>query len=126
MAKLLSGDNPQIAKGYGEGPVQAWLAAVPGWKQDTCRRLDAMISELVPGVEKAVKWNTPFYGRARDCWFLGFHCTKGYVKVAFFEGAALEPQPPEPSAQAGVRYWHLREGEVPGDQFAAWVRQAAA
>lgn len=126
--KLLLGDNPQIAKGEGDAPVQAFLDAVPpGWKQDTCRRLDALIGEAVPGVRKQVKWNTPFYGAPdREGWFLGFHCLTRYVKVAFLHGAALDPEPPVTSKQAKPRYLHLHEGEAPDAQFLAWVRQASA
>jgi hypothetical protein len=125
--KLLSGDNPQIARGEGEAPVQAFLAAVPaGWKQDTCRRLDALIAEAVPGVRKQVKWNTPFYGApVSEGWFLGFHCLTKYVKVAFLNGAALGPMPPVSSKQDKPRYLHLHEGEEPGEQFIEWVRQAS-
>jgi hypothetical protein len=126
MVKLLSGGNPQIAKGYGDAPVRAWLAAVPGWKQYVCRRIDAVVSAEVTGVCKAVKWNSPFYGLERDCWFLSLHCYAAYVKVAFFRGAALSPPPPEGSKQPEVRYLHVREGDVPGEPFADWVRQAAA
>ena len=123
---LLSGDNPQIAKGYGDAPVQAYIAAVPGWKRAVSRRIDAVVSAEVPGVAKAVKWNSPFYGTEPDCWFLSLHCYAKYVKVAFFRGAALDPPPPEASKQPDVRYVHVREGDVPGEQFAEWVRQAAA
>ncbi len=123
---LLSGDNPQIPKGDGNGPVQAYLAAIPGWKQEVARRLDALITRAVPGVRKAVKWNSPFYGAGEEGWFLSFHCYAKYVKVAFFRGAALRPMPPGASKQAEVRYLDLREGEPPGTrQLAAWIRQAS-
>ena len=122
---LLSGGNPQIAKGYGEAPVRAYLAAVPGWKQAACRRIDEIVSQEVPGVVKAVKWNSPFYGLERENWFLSLHCYAGYVKVAFFRGAALSPPPPEPSKQPEVRYLHVRESDDLGERFADWVRQAA-
>src|SRR5690554_1574413 len=91
---LLSGGNPQIPKGYGDAPVQRYIAAMPGWKRGIGLRLDRLITAAVPGVEKAVKWNSPLYGTERGTWFLGFHCLTGYVKVAFFRGARLEPQPP--------------------------------
>jgi hypothetical protein len=91
---LLSGGNPQIAKGYGDAPVQAYIAAMPGWKRDVGRRLDALIVRTVPGVRKAVKWNSPLYGVEDQVWFLGFHCFTNYVKVAFFRGASLRPVPP--------------------------------
>jgi hypothetical protein len=126
VTRLLSGDNPQIPKGYGDAPVQAYIAAVPGWKQATCRRIDALVSELVPGVGKAVKWNTPLYGLEPEHWFLGYHCFTRYVKVTFFRGAALEPLPPESSKDPNTRYVHLHEGEELGEQFADWIRQSAA
>ena len=85
--KLLSGGNPQIAKADGDAPVQAYIAAMPGWKRDVGRRLDALITRTVPGVRKAVKWNSPFYGMEGQGWFLNFHCFTRYVKVAFFRGA---------------------------------------
>lgn len=127
---LLSGDNPQIARGYGEEPIAAYLAAVPdtgpgGWKHQACRAIDAAISRIVPGVQKAVKWNTPLYGMEKDHFFAGFHCTGNYVKISFMRGAELDPMPPEPSKQAKVRYYHLREGETLGEDFADWVRQAS-
>jgi hypothetical protein len=127
--KLLSGGNPQIAKGYGEAPVQAYIAAMPGWKSDLGRRLDAIITRTVPGVRKAVKWNSPFYGaREEDAgWFLSFHCFARYVKVAFFRGTALNPVPPGASKQKDVRYLDIHEtGELDEAQFADWVKQAAA
>src|SRR3954463_4501834 len=92
--KLLSGGNPQIAKGRGDDPVQAYIAAMPGWKSGVGRRLDALIEAAVPGVCKAVKWNSPFYGVDEKSWFLAVHCYARYVKVAFFQGAALDPAPP--------------------------------
>ena len=91
---LLSGGNPQIAKGYGDAPVRAYIAAMPGWKSDLGRRLDALIERTVPGVQKAVKWNSPFYGVEGQGWFLGIHCFTKYVKVTFFRGASLRPVPP--------------------------------
>jgi hypothetical protein len=91
---LLAGGNPQIAKGEGDAPVQAYIAAMPGWKRDVGRRLDALIVRTVPGVRKAVKWNSPFYGLEGQGWFLGVHCFTKYVKVAFFRGASLRPVPP--------------------------------
>jgi hypothetical protein len=126
VTRLLSGDNPQIPKGYGDAPVQAYIAAVPGWKQATCRAINALVSELVPGVGKAVKWNTPLYGLEPEHWFLGYHCFTRYVKVTFFRGAALEPLPPERSKDPNTRYVHLHEGEELSEQFADWICQAAA
>jgi hypothetical protein len=123
---LLSGGNPQIPKADGDAPVQAYIAAVPGWKSDLGRRLDALIVANVPGVNKAVKWNTPLYGIAGQGWFLGFHCFTKYVKVTFFNGGFLDPLPPGASKTAGVRHLDLREdGPLDEPQFAAWVRQAS-
>ena len=123
--KLLSGGNPQIPKGYGDAPVQAYLDAVPGWKQAVCRRIDAIVSEAVRGVAKAVKWNSPFYGMEKDCWFLSFHCFDRYVKVTFFHGAELDPPPADRSKYPAVRYHHVHEGDELGRQFADWVKQAS-
>ena len=123
---LLSGGNPQIAKGYGDAPVQAYIAAMPGWKSDLGRRLDALIVRAVPEVRKAVKWNSPFYGMEGEGWFLGFHCLTKYVKVAFFRGASLDPVPPGQSKQKDVRYLDIHEGDtLDEDQFSDWVRQAS-
>jgi hypothetical protein len=124
--KLLSGGNPQIAKGDGDAPVQAYIAAMPGWKSDVGRRLDALIEGAVPGVRKAVKWNSPFYGAGEEGWFLSFHCLTRYVKVAFFKGAALHPIPPGASKQQDVRYLDIRENEPLDEaQFSDWVKQAS-
>ncbi|MGO1074465.1 DUF1801 domain-containing protein [Inquilinus sp. CA228] len=125
-APLLSGGNPQIAKGYGDAPVQAYIAAMPGWKSDLGRRLDALIERAVPGVRKAVKWNSPLYGMEDQTWFLGIHCFTKYIKVAFFRGASLRPLPPGGSKQKDVRYLDIREDEPLDEaQFAAWVKQAS-
>jgi hypothetical protein len=123
---LLSGGNPQIAKGDGDGPVQAYIAAMPGWKCDVGRSLDALIVRTVPGVRKAVKWNSPFYGVEGQGWFLGIHCFAKYVKVAFFHGASLRPLPPGKSKQKEVRYLDIHEDEQFDEaQLVAWVRQAS-
>ena len=123
---LLSGGNPQIAKGYGDAPVQAYIAAMPGWKSGVGRRLDALIERTVPGVRKAVKWNSPFYGVEDDVWFLSFHVFDKYIKLAFFRGAQLEPVPPVASKQKDVRYFHIHEDDdLDEKQFAAWVKQAS-
>ena len=122
---LLSGGNPQIAKGYGDGPVQAYIAAMPGWKRDLGRRLDGIVEAEVPGVEKAVKWNSPFYGVERDLWFLSLHCFTRYVKVTFLNGAALDPLPPGSSKHPKVRYLDIREDGFDERQFAEWVKQAS-
>ncbi|NJM30027.1 MAG: DUF1801 domain-containing protein [Rhizobiales bacterium] len=123
---LLSGGNPQIPKGHGNTPVQAYIAAVPGWKRDVCRKLDALIAKAVPKVQKAVKWNSPLYGLDGETWFLSYHCFDRYVKVAFFTGASLEPMPPVGSKQKNVRYLHVGEdGAFDEKQFTAWVTQAS-
>jgi hypothetical protein len=125
--KLLAGGNPQIPKGYGEAPVQAWIAAAPGWKSDVAARLDALITRTVPGVKKAVKWNSPLYGLDGQTWFLSFHAMTAYIKVAFHSGVELDPPPPVGSKQPRVRYLHLHEGEaVDTPQIGAWITQAAA
>jgi len=125
--KLLSGGNPQIAKGAGDAPVQAYIAAMPGWKSDLGRRLDALIERAVPGVRKAVKWNSPFYGVEDPVWFLSFHCFAKYVKVAFFRGASLRPLPPGASKQKHVRYLDIHESDALDEaQFVDWVKQASA
>ncbi len=125
--KLLSGGNPQIAKGYGDAIVQSYIDAMPGWKQDVGRRIDALVTAVVPDVVKAVKWNSPFYGMEKDVWFLGFHCMSRYVKVAFFKGAQLVPLPPGASKQADVRYLDIYEdSRFDEAQFSDWVRQASA
>src|SRR5438876_9055538 len=124
--KLLSGGNPQIAKADGDAPVQAYIAAMPGWKRDVGRRLDALIVRTVPGVCKAVKWNTPFYGIEGQGWFLGIHCFTKYVKVAFFRGTSLHPVPPGESKQKEVRYLDIHEDDPLDEaQFADWVKQAS-
>ncbi len=123
---LLAGGNPQIAKAYGDAPVQAYIAAMPGWKRDVGRRLDAVIVRTVPGVRKAVKYNSPLYGVEGEDWFLSFHCFTKYVKVAFFRGASLRPVPPGESKQEEVRYLDIHEDDqVDEAQFAAWVKQAS-
>jgi hypothetical protein len=124
--KLLSGGNPQIAKGEGEAPVQAYIAAMPGWKRDVGRRLDALIARAVPGVKKAVKWNSPFYGVQSGVWFASLHCFTKYVKVTFFRGASLRPVPPGPSKHKDVRYYDIHDGELDDAQFTDWVKQASA
>jgi hypothetical protein len=143
---LLAGGNPQIAKGYGNAPVQAYIAAMPGWKRDVGRRLDALITKTVPRVRKAVKWNSPLYGvapagkdmgedasrdkratKAEDNgWFLGIHCYTRYIKVAFFRGAALKPVPPGPSKSGEVRYLDIHEHDVLDEaQLTRWIKQAS-
>ena len=123
---LLSGGNPQIAKADGDAPVQAYIAAMPGWKSDVGRRLDALIARTVPGVRKAVKWNSPFYGVEGQGWFLDFHTFTNYVKVAFFRGTSLRPVPPGESKHKEVRYLDIHEDDQLDEaQLAAWVKQAS-
>jgi hypothetical protein len=125
--RLLSGGNPQIAKAEGDAPVQAYIAAMPDWKRDVGRRLDALIVRNARGVRKAVKWNSPFYGIEGQGWFLNFHTFTKYVKVAFFRGASLRPLPPGASKHKEVRYLDIREDdELDEAQLATWIRQAAA
>jgi hypothetical protein len=123
---LLAGGNPQIAKADGDAPVQAYIAAMPGWKRDVGRRLDALIVRTVRGVRKAVKWNSPFYGIEGQGWFLNFHCFTNYIKVAFFRGSSLRPLPPGASKQKDVRYLDIHEDdELDGELMASWIRQAS-
>src|SRR5207344_3332482 len=118
---LLAGGNPQIAKADGDPPVQAYIAAMPGWKRDVGRRLDVLIVRTVPGVRKAVKWNSPFYGIEGQGWFLSFHCFTKYVKVTFFRGPSLRPVPPGESTHKEVRYLDIHEDQFDEAQLAAWV-----
>jgi hypothetical protein len=123
---LLAGGNPQIAKGDGDAPVQAYIAAMPGWKREVGRRLDALIVRTVPGVRKAIKWNSPFYGVEGQGWFLGIHCFTNYVKVAFFRGTSLRPVPPGESKSKDTRYLDLHEDDPLDEaQIGAWVKQAS-
>ncbi len=124
--KLLAGGNPQIPKGDGDASVQAYIEAMPGWKSDLGRRLDALIVGAVPNVQKAVKWNSPFYGMEGDGWFLNFHCFTKYVKVAFFRGILLDPIPPGVAKSGDTRYLDIREDvELDEKQFTDWVKQAS-
>jgi hypothetical protein len=123
---LLAGGNPQIAKAEGDAPVQAYIAAMPGWKRDVGRRLDALIARTVPDVRKAVKWNSPFYGIEGQGWFLDFHCFTKYVKVAFFRGTSLRPLPPGGSKHEEVRYLDIHEDDQLDEKLvASWIRQAS-
>jgi hypothetical protein len=122
---LLAGGNPQIAKADGDAPVQAYIAAMPGWKRGIGRRLDALIARVVPDVRKAVKWNSPFYGVEGQGWFLSLHCFTKYVKVTFFRGASLHPVPTGESKHKNVRYLDIHEDELDEVQLAAWVKQAS-
>jgi hypothetical protein len=124
--KLLSGGNPQIAKGDGDAAVQTYIEAMPGWKRDVGRRLDALIVRTVPHVRKAVRWNTPFYGIEGQGWFLGFHCITKYVKVACLNGSSLQPLPPVESKDPNTRYFHVHEDEQLDEELvASWIRQAS-
>lgn len=124
---LLSGGNPQIARGDGDAPVRAYIAALPGWKRAAGERLDALIVQTVPGVQKAVRWNSPFYGLPGQGWFLAFHSFTRYLKLTFLRGAELRPLPPVGSKDPQARYLHIHEGEEPDEgQLADWLRQAAA
>jgi hypothetical protein len=124
--KLLAGGNPQIPLGYGHAPIEAYLAAMPGWKQAVGRRLDALITRALPAVHKAVKWNSPLYGREGDGWFLGIHCYTKYVKVTFFRGALLQPIPPGESKSQDTRYLNIHEDDSLDEaQFIRWVKQAS-
>ncbi|MBZ0113138.1 MAG: DUF1801 domain-containing protein [Thermoanaerobaculia bacterium] len=123
---LLSGGNPQIAKADGDAPVQEYIAAMPVWKGEVGRQLDALIVSTVPAVRKAVRWNTPFYGVEGNGWFLGFHCYTKYIKVTFLNGGSLKPLPPVASKHPRARYLHLHEGEPVGEKLLAdWIEQAA-
>ncbi len=125
--KLLSGGNPQIPKGDGDAPVQAYLAAMPGWKRDVGRYLDTLIERHVPNVRKAVRWNTPFYGIEDRGWFLAYHCFTKYVKVTFLNGASLLPVPPVASRHEDVRYFHIHEEDEPDEELLmSWIKQASA
>jgi hypothetical protein len=125
--KLLAGGNPQIAKGDGDAPVQAYIAAMPGWKRDIGAQLDALITRTVPRVQKAVRWNSPFYGVKDNGWFLGVHCLTKYVKVTFFRGIELKPLPPGGTPKSKDARWIDIYEDEPLDEtrLAAWVKQAA-
>ena len=124
--KLLSGGNPQIPKGDGDAPVQAYIAAMPGWKQQAGRRLDELIERTVPDVRKAVRWNSPFYGVEGQGWFLSYHCFTKYIKVTFLRGAQLDPLPPVDSKDPDTRYVHIHEDEeLDEDLLRSWIKQAS-
>lgn len=124
--KLLSGGNPQIPKGEGDGPVQDYIAAMPGWKRDVGERLDDLIVRTVPDVHKAVKWNQPFYGLKGEGWFLSFRCYTNYVQMQFFKGTSLDPMPPKASKHKEVRYLDIREDDQPDEeQLRSWIEQAS-
>ena len=125
--RLLSGGNPQIPKGDGDAPVQAYIAAMPGWKHEVGRYLDTLVEQCVPDVRKAVRWNTPFYGIEDQGWFLAYHCFTKYVKVTFLNGASLRPVPPVKSRHEDVRYFHFHEEDEPDEELLVnWIRQASA
>lgn len=125
--KLLSGGNPQIPKGEGDGPVQDYIAAMPGWKQDIGRRLDDLVVSTVPDVHKAVKWNQPFFGHKGEGWFLSFRCYTKYVQVQFLKGTSLDPVPPKGSKHPEVRYLDIHEDDaLDEDQLRSWIEQASS
>ena len=127
VAKLLSGGNPQVPKGDGDAPVEAYIAAMPGWKREAGRHLDALIERTVPDLRKAVRWNSPFYGIEDRGWFLSFHCFTRYIKVTFLNGSSLSPAPPVESRHERVRYFHIHEDdEIDEGLLADWVHQASA
>jgi len=124
--RLLSGGNPQIPKGYGNEPIEAYIAAMPGWKRQVGQRLDRLIVESVPQVHKAVKWNSPLYGMEGQGWFLSIHCFTNYIKVAFFRGTSLKPVPPGPSKTKETRYMHIHEDDTLDEQqLTDWIKQAS-
>ena len=125
--RLLSGGNPQIPKGHGDGPVQDYIAAMPGWKRSVGERLDQILVAAVPDVQKAVKWNQPFYGLEGEGWFVAYRCFAKYIKVTFFRGASLDPVPPEPSKVPEVRYFHIHEDDdLDVAQFTSWPSRPAS
>lgn len=125
--ELLAGGNPQIPKGEGDGPVQAYIAAMPGWKRGLGERLDQLIVRTVPDVHKAVKWNQPFYGNERDGWFVAFRCYTKYVQLQLFRGTSLDPEPPKAGKHPEVRYLDIHEhDEVDEDLLTSWFEQASA
>ena len=125
--RLLSGGNPQIPKGDGDAPVQAYLAAMPGWKRRVGRYLDTLVERSVPDVRKAVRWNSPFYGIEGQGWFLSYHCFTKYVKVTFLNGGSLRPPPPVTSKYEHVRYFHIHENDEPDEELlVSWIKQASA
>ncbi len=123
---LLSGGNPQIAKADGDAPVQAYIAALPGWKHEVGRRIDTLVARTVPAVHKAVKWNSPLYGVEGQGWFLSIHCYAKFVRLTFFRGRSLRPLPPGESKLKDVRYLDIHEDQRDDAHLAAWIRQAAA
>ena len=124
--KLLSGGNPQIPKGDGDEPVQAYVEAMPGWKHDVGRRLDQLVEQTVPDVRKAVRWNSPFYGVEGQGWFLSFHCFTKYLKLTWLNGASLDPVPPVDSKHPDVRYFHIGEDDdFDETQLESWIRRAS-
>lgn len=123
---LLSGGNPQIPKGDGDAPVQAYIAAMPDWKQDVGRHLDNLIGRTVPAVSKAVRWNSPFYGIEGNGWFLSFHCFTKYIKITFLNGSSLAPLPPVESKHESTRYFHIHENDKIDDALLmSWIKQAS-
>ena len=127
QVKLLSGGNPQIPMGDGDAPVQAYIAAMPGWKRAVGEQLDALIERHVPKLQKAVKWNSPFYGVEGHGWFLATHCFTHFVRITWFQGQALKPIPPGPSKDLNARYLDIREAGIEDEkQLVSWIKQAAS
>lgn len=125
--KLLSGGNPQIPKGDGDAPVQAYIAAMPGWKREVGERLDALLEKHIPDLQKAVKWNSPFYGVEGQGWFIATHVFTRFVRISFFYGQSLKPMPPGPSKDKNARYLDIHENDkVDEEQLVSWLKQAAA
>src|SRR5687768_745994 len=125
--KLLSGGNPQIPKGDGDAPVQAYIAAMPGWKSAVGKRLDTLIERSVPHVQKSVRWNSPFYAVEGHGYFASFHVFTKYIKMTFFNGIALRPMPPGGTPKSGQARWiDIYEGQLDEAQMASWMKQAAA
>jgi len=124
--KLLTGGNPQIPKGDGDAPVQAYIAAMPGWKSAVGKRLDALIVRNLPQVQKAVRWNSPFYGIEGQGWLVSFHVLTRCVQLNFFCGAALQPVPSGSGKDPNARWLNISEGEALDEaQITAWLKQAA-
>lgn len=124
--KRNAGGNPYIDKGDGDAPVQAYIAAMPGWKQALGRQLDALVTREVPGLQKAVRWNTPFYGVEGKGWFLAMYCYKKYFQISFLNGSQLDPLPPKESKDKSVRYLDIYEDDgFDEERIASWIKQAA-
>ena len=123
--KLLSGGNPQIAKGEGDAPVRAYIAAMPGWKSDAGRRIDPLVTGPCQR-QKGGEVELAVLRRRGPGRFLSFHCFTRYVKVTFFSGAALDPLPPVESKDSNTRYLHVHEdGKLDEKLLKSWIEQAS-